>query len=694
MRRLSILTLALSTLALTGLTNPIPVPHANLYEMVGALDVGDSEVVLPLYSLGHTALPTIEVELEDGSTHLWVVHLAGSGISVSSAFVSAMGLESRTRKITKMSAELDLVRLPAIRLGEATLEGVIAVENGDLFEDLPDAWDGLAIAGVIGLASFPDLAVALLPSEGSLVLAPAAQGANLLSRIDGGYTGLYRWAEASIQENGDDQKWVLPPIGPIVSLTSGETSLDVVLSPASNVSMVNRRVSEDWQPAWVTGTQGFHTMSLGLDDQSTLGFWALETGLLRYARYDFDVLVGHAALFDWDIAYDPNTMTVAMVQSSSSGLQSSFQRAIDEALETDEDKEEGAEEAEADASTAMRLANLYRFDGKPAAALEQARLAVAQEPENCAAQRLLGKTLASQGSFAEAATALSTSQQLFEAWDALTADRRSEIEEEQEPGVEYPNDPIPQASSCFRAASEHAMVLVALGDLESVSQLEFTREEMNAQLPLAVGNAMILAGLPLEAEAAYRQASRLSRAQGRVGLALSQFARSDYDAALQNLLDSIYLASGNLQLANVYAEAIAFTQGMEAASTEMTRLATANPRNPTWQLAAARTLSMVGGDYESTLATAIGELERYSEFTGSSEARAQLAYALFLRGDTDNARSMAQSVVEHSPNSGIAHLTLYQLAAAEGDMTSARSHLSDAALRNIQDPAYATLLKP
>jgi tetratricopeptide (TPR) repeat protein len=156
----------------------------------------------------------------------------------------------------------------------------------------------------------------------------------------------------------------------------------------------------------------------------------------------------------------------------------------------------------------------------------------------------------------------------------------------------------------------------------------------------------------------------------------------------------VWSSPGNLQRANLYAEALALGKGMGAAVDTMTRLSAAFPDNPTWALAQARTQAMVGQDSSESLNRVLGLYEAYLERTTSPEMKGQYAMALVLAERYEEASQVANAALAASPRSASAVLALSEIAAQEGNTEFANELRTRAAMSHLDDPAYAALLKP
>jgi tetratricopeptide (TPR) repeat protein len=269
-----------------------------------------------------------------------------------------------------------------------------------------------------------------------------------------------------------------------------------------------------------------------------------------------------------------------------------------------------------------------------------------------------------------------------------------EEEAEEEEAEEEDTGPRVQSSGCFKASAYEAWAEIANGEFDKVMKRPVGDEQMNAMMPTLVGNAMLIAGVPESAEAAYRQAIRLEGRKATLGLGIVQFEQGKHDLALKNLEYGVWSSPGNLQRANLYAEALALGLGMGAAVDTMTRLSAAFPDNPTWALAQARTQAMVGQDSTDSLKRTLGLYEASMGLAGSAEMKGQYAMALVLAERYEEASQVADAALAASPRSASAVLALSEIAAKEGNFEFANQLRTRAAMSHLDDPAYAALLKP
>ena len=288
-------------------------------------------------------------------------------------------------------------------------------------------------------------------------------------------------------------------------------------------------------------------------------------------------------------------------------------------------------------------------------------------------------------------------------FETALANALEEPEEEEEDSFDTPEEEgaeeedtgsRAQSSSCFKATAYEAWAEIANGEFDTVMKRPVGDEQMNAMVPTLVGNAMLIAGVPNSAEAAYRQAIRLEGRDATLGLGIVQFEQGKHDLAMKNLEYSVWNSPTNLQRANLYAEALALGLGMDVAVDTMTRLSAAFPDNPTWALAKARTQAMVGQDSTESLNRALGLYEASISRTVSAEMKGQYAMALVLAERYDEASQVADAALAKSPHSASAVLALSEIAAREGNAELANQLRTRAAMSHLDDPAYAALLKP
>ena len=292
-----------------------------------------------------------------------------------------------------------------------------------------------------------------------------------------------------------------------------------------------------------------------------------------------------------------------------------------------------------------------------------------------------------RGSWFETALANALAEPEEEEEETFDAPEEEEAEEE-DTGLRA------QSSSCFKASGYEAWAEIANGEFEAVMKRPVGDEQMNAMMPTLVGNAMLIAGVPNSAEAAYRQAIRLEGRNATLGLGIVQFEQGKHDLAVKNLQYSVWKSPTNLQRANLYAEALALGKGMDAAVDTMTRLSAAFPDNPTWALAQARTKAMVGQDSSESLERALSLYEAYLSRTDSAEMKGQYAVALVLAERLEEASKVADAALAASPRSASAVMALSEIAAQEGNAEFANQLRTRAAMSHLDDPAYAALLKP
>ena len=132
-----------------------------------------SSATLPLYAGLETADRSFYVEALVGDEPLLLrIDSASSELHLAPGAVERLGFAERS-----VTGRPNL-RLAAVRFGDVVLSGVRAWAD-----DAPDARYG--VDGSVGLLAFPGVSWAVLPSQGTVLLAPNDQGPALLAAVGG-----------------------------------------------------------------------------------------------------------------------------------------------------------------------------------------------------------------------------------------------------------------------------------------------------------------------------------------------------------------------------------------------------------------------------------------------------------------------------------------------------------------------------
>jgi hypothetical protein len=476
-----------SSAAVAGF-NPFGYDRAQLFDFEDSVSI-EGVVEVPLYRAAvGSSQDCVEVTLPDGSVHLFELVIGQSGVSVSEDFAKAAGAKVKEVKFKDGAGKSKVTTLDSFSIGAVQFSNVASSVGFSRSKNIPRA-------GSIGIAGFPQLAGALVHSEGVLRLAPAAEGENLLVGL-GGNQMAYTQQELSVFEFSKKKKVVTPPLTMVMSGTFGDKETTMAFGIQSGSS------------ASIALVEGLDVLKIGShkyasDAVSVAGVGGelvaeIESGLRLYPS-GVDFYLGEDAVVDWDIAWSPSNMALSIRQAKKSGVAMYSEQAIAQLMESLEEKEgekEGEEEAKpkdaeaaeaaetaakkAKADTYGKLAALAMLSGDSGKGLGYADDALAGDPENCAMHLMHGKVALEFGKLDVALGDFQAAADLYAPWAALDLETREDLAKEAQD-----DQPKKQASACFEAKAFHGMLLATSGDPKALEGLDIGNERALTPLSAA-----------------------------------------------------------------------------------------------------------------------------------------------------------------------------------------------------------------
>lgn len=320
MRRLVLVSLLALSLPATASTH--------IGRKVGSVETvtisGTVEVPLLLGEHGEV-VPTVAAVLDDAADKgpvLFALNGASSVITVSDDVVSEYDLKVHTADRAllnlhgkdekwRVAGEIKYVDIDRIAIGDLVLERVRALVSSS------KARIGGGYADVqIGLGAVPGLAWAILPSEGVVRFAPAAEGAALVSAV-GGQKLTYTSTGWEKVKFGKERK-IAPAQSLIVPVTVGGAKVQAVLNTAVPISSVGADVTFDSTAEKAKGDihSYWTTLTLG-DDLHRQAWFTRDSELERGAFPANEAVVGAEILAWFDIAVDPAHHALALAYTQS-----------------------------------------------------------------------------------------------------------------------------------------------------------------------------------------------------------------------------------------------------------------------------------------------------------------------------------------------------------------------------------------
>ncbi|MCB9742736.1 MAG: hypothetical protein H6741_20715 [Alphaproteobacteria bacterium] len=679
------------------------IKYEDLFMRPGVVDIS-GPVDVALYG-GDPNDPVSYVEvrlLDEGSEDrfLFAVDPGLSFVAVTESFAGkAGGGEPKTVKVKKNSGvTADVAQIDGFRVGDVTFGEMVVLADFKRRSDVP-------ISGVIGLAAFPELAAALLPSEGKLALYPAAQGGEALARVKGGVQLPYTIPEYAEHQLGKKIKWTTGLEGVVVPGKVGGQDVEVLLSTAApksygggNGVIAADKVGDN--TPYLHDSDGRHyalPVSLGELDLGVVSLdgWDRQ----EFQHTGFGAIVSATSIRSLDVAVDPTARVVAVAEADKVVHASWWETAIDETLKGLEPDPESGEAPDDDAVAAVQieLSAIYGRLNDDAKEVESAKKAVELSGDDCSTHYELGHVLFKEGRYEEAKPHLRAAGEMWSDWDAFSLEERKQFQEDKAEAEEDELDwtgPIPQSPSCDAAWADLAEAELATGNYDAAITLFDTHGELNAALAIAAGNAWLAKGNASNAEAAYRQAVLLVDsfyAQSGIAITKAQQGLNEQAAALiEKRVDASYRVPA---AARVWLQVLSQQGGPEAALAAAKAHAESYPHDPFAQLAYAEAQVAAGQDASATLDATIARFEReLRTYDDDNKLWAGYATALMHAGRAAEAKAAAERAIVHYARQPDAYLVLSQLAAADGDEAAA-SKLHDQAKQSAtSDPAAWWLL--
>ncbi len=705
------------TLALSGLLAFSTSALAGVDAFVGSVDevVISGTVTVPLVADPDSENPSALVGVTSGDSET-VVAIAIGGreavIVVPQALVDDLELEKKSKK-DKLGGTIDWVDIDSLVIGDLELKGVRAMVQGS-------GSNGTIAADEvrIGMGALPELSYAILPSQGVVKFAPAAEGAALVSEV-GGTAIPYTEAEWSTAKFGKTKKLV-PFRTLVVDVKIGGQDVSVALEPGSNGTAISPDAGVALEGGKNSGDTWHYWLDAEIAGHSTSG-WFYSNSTLDRGSFAHQGIIGADLLAGMDIAVDRGSMTVAIAPASEINREDVVDRIIERAekeleealAELDGDGEEGeaaeeSEEAEEGAADPARagayatIAGVYERFHKNDKALESWKAVIEADDSSCTNWMSYGSVQLKTGDVDGALASFEKSSEMYHAWwdndletrkemKALAAkDKSLNVDENGES-----TDPKEVPGACHVADGHVAQVLLVKGDLDGVEQAYRKHLDLDPDLALAYGNAALMAGEHERAHEPLRQAIRLESSPdpvNRMALGVAYSLGDDHASASELFKRAAELDEADPMAVALWFDAVRQSDGEAAAVDEAKAWAMAHPDNTAAHLAWVQAAQAAGDASEASKAaqavfdTSLGN--------NASDATLQATYARFLvtQGKLDDAAAAADKAVALDAGLGLAWLAKADVASAQGDADAAAGHLKTAGTVASGHPAYALLL--
>ena len=608
------------------------------------------------------------------------------------------------------------VKIAEMTIGAVKLTDVVVVERTKSSMDIPRR--ALPLLGEIGLAGFPELAFALLPSAGVLRLAPAAEGAALVAEI--GAPMEFGYAKEEKHKIGTEKIEI--DDGYSVEITISGQKVNAALATERSISRLMREVSEPplmWMkdrtipqislplaPTRLSGDVPVERRTISAGNISIdLSLW--RNGVGTMALYAVPAVLGQSFLRGVDLAIDTATGKVSMHEAAAVKLASWAETAeaeLKKKLEP-EPVPEGGEAPSAEDQKKARLGALggvagwYDNMGWYDKAVPMWEELSNGKPEICTNWLNYGESLVRVGKGADGAAAAKKAAELYDIWAAQPLSERTDISEKY--GKAKDKDAwegqIPQDHACHTAWSTISAGLLLSGDYAGAAAVYPAHRDLDEMLAVVAGNALLLQGKKEEAQAAYLQSFTIDRtitAEARVGMVLT--ARTLEQALNQLPAAKGWMIVNDPGMLRSYLQSIRQLGGEGAVAGEVSRLLAQDPANPLLLTAEAQALTAAGKTAEAgaALQKAGARFDRLLKlYPGSAMLHAAYAEYLLAKGDSAAAREAATLATTLDGKLASGWLLLADIEAAAGDTEKAEAARRRAGALAVENPAYAMLLK-
>lgn len=608
----------------------------------------------------------------------------------------------------KVSEEKGTGKISELKLGDVVLSDVkvTSLKGG---AGMPQRFPKRAVplAGEIGLAGFAGLTFAVLPSEGVLRLAPADQGATLVSALGStlDYTSIAAFKKKV--GSGPASEFADTPFV-VEGLWSGQ-ALPSVLSLESAYSMLAREVEGEARymmtgytqpsltlpaaPTMQAGEYPVQWRELGLGAIRAWGH-VVRNGLGPLGLLQPNGSVGLDLLRMVDLAVDPTNKKIGIKASSALKLQDYRpvrEAILKKALEpapVEEGKEAPSEEDKKKARIAALkpLASWYDGIGQPGLSVPLWKEVTEGEADQCGNWLSLGKSLMRSGNPADALSASRKAAELYDAWSSLSLEERSEQQKAYDAAKKKEQEwtgTVPQDHKCHVAWGDVAGQMLVMKDYTGIAALYPAKMDLDEELALVAGNALLMEGKNEQAQAAYLRAIAVERTgspAARAGMILT--ARNWEQAQAQIGAPGWSFFTDDPYLLSIYLDAAQKFGGDAAAKAEAKRLLEMLPGDPA--------LLIANGDYAKA-AERIAELS--ARMPGNPGVQVMQARLLLAQGKGADAKAAAAKATELDPTNALAWHTLAQAEQSLNESDNAAKHMMRAAQLRASHPAYASLAR-
>lgn len=716
----------LAVLGLFALSNVALAETAldNFNGSVGSASLDGDRVDVALYHGSYGSVPAVQVTIGDDQ---YLMRLSSNmpGISVSDRVAKEQKLDVKigNKRLFNIhgkkgkfahGGEKKTAAVEQMNIGGLTLTDLYVATVAQQTKGAPN---GTGFDGTIGLTSLPaDISWAILPSQG--LVSFSADGAQLIA--DG--TSLpYRSVESEMVQVGKASDVAYLPAHTVLDgFTVGGAEMPVMVSVGvqESYTMWADKLETKVRQRPIDATNAFVEVKhsdMTFHRTVVTEYTAISGHLnARGSGLDFvdGLILGQDMLAGYDIAMDRKAKAFILKPADAFKRQSPWAFLIAQAEKALESAEEEGEEATTDEATSEEsepavagkaadwalLRGLHTRAGNMDSALEASQNEVALDGDSCAAWSRLGQTQWATGDLDGAIESFSKSADMYHAWYDLSLEKRNELREELDglEGEEKENFAhTVAASSCHTADGHLAAVTLASGDLLKVESIYREHLDLDAQLPLLAGVALVTAGEYSNAQEPLRQALKRGGManNARLALAAAYSAQGDWESA-SNLFQRVLKTDRSIQTVVFYLDTMNESQGPDATHEALNVLVKGYPESfgvlYGWGHHAVAT-----GQFTNA-AQAYGDewFKQYaSRFSNSAELAGAKARWLSLWDASAIATQKAvRGALTKDPNNKDALLAKAAVATAKGDQAAANELTLKAAQLGVDHIGYAKLL--
>ncbi len=621
------------------------------------------------------------------------------GLQLSAAAAGRVGVKP-TGKEGAQKARVD-----SLSLGTVSLTGINAEIGGG----------GNGTDGSIGLASWEGLAWAVLPSAGVVKLGPSGP-ASVASEL--GADLPYLQTDKSKRKIGKAKvEFEALAVGASVKVSGVE--LPAVIATGTDRADVATEVDggAEWftvsgaapppatpLPAFDGALRGDVEVEWRAFELGGTSVWARVNRTGQGTRFPFaaPATVGFDVLQRFDLGLDPDRKVLTLRPNQGNNAQSyaaTYLARLEATLaETGDAAADVNEARKALAGKLAPLAGAYITVAAYGKAVDAARQWTEAAPERCTSWHALGQAKLAAGDPAGAVEALRKAAGLYQPWAARPLAERRDLEAtEDKRSAKADFDGVyAQPHSCHTAWGDAATALLASGQGNAVAELYPAHLDLDGSLPRAAGNAWLMSGNAAAAEAAYRQAVKVSYTtdeRARAGMMLATRGRSA-DLALAQFAANPDSTIHTLRYFLLYSDVLHDALGHDKAEASLAAYLAKAPWTAAGWLALANL--QTGADTAgaaASLAKAEALIAAALPWNGRSALlHALRAEAFRLAGRGTDAAASAKLAVELDPALPEAYFAQSRVAEAEGDAAKALELRTRAFTLAAADPLYASLV--